>query len=354
LGLLKRFHVLLCYKHYANNPGVSHIGLGVTAINCAKYLNSKGIKTKVLAVVKESNIEEYLENHPGVTHVNVSALWVKTQTFARLQSIYPDVQFSLVCHSNAAFLQHEPEAIRLIREAVLLEETSGNFHVCGNNERFVHYIENAYGAVCSYLPNIYWLNHIHDKSHHKPWRGGKLKIGMFGAMRSLKNFNTAAAAAVQICRELRTETELWVNVARRDSSDADVVLRAVRNSTCNMPNFKLIEFPWAPWPEFRKVVGSMNLLLQPSFSETFNNITVDGLAEGVASVVSNSIEWAPCQWKADVDSVNSIARIGMALIHDPCAVQEGKDAIIRRNHFAFEHWKKYLIKSYKGTLGGAI
>lgn len=344
------FNVVLCYKHYQSNPGISHIGLGVTAMNCAKYLSSRGIRCSVFPAAKEKDIEDYLNDNPDVTHFNVSALWVKTATLAKWAAMFPKVQFSITCHSNAAFLQHEPEAITLIREGTNLEELSLNFHVCGNNERFCQFIEQSYGGVCSHLPNLYWVNTVHNDRHHTQWAGGILRIGIFGAMRSLKNFNTAAAAAAQIARMLRVNTEVWVNVARRDSSDADVVLRAVRNTLKNLPRVELVEMPWAPWPEFRKNVGSMNLLLQPSHSETFNNVTADGIAEGVPSVVSDTIEWAPDRWKANVDDVNDIATTGVALLMDPNAARVGLQALQRRNQYGFGLWLAYLKDSYNNQI----
>jgi hypothetical protein len=339
---LSRPYVVFSYKHYSNNPNVSHQGLGVTAVNCAKYLIERGIEAFVLPAQFEADIEKFLKLNPHVTHLVVAALWIRTETFQRWSTVFPRVKFATICHSNQGFLQHEPAAITLLRQGVALEELSTNFHVAANSERFCEYFENTYGSACTYLPNLYFLNHLHHASHHKPWSGGTLRIGIFGAMRALKNFNTAAGASMNIARQLKTHTEIWVNVARRDSSDADVVLNSVRNASRGVPLVKLVEYPWAPWPEFRKTIGSMHLLMQPSYSETFNNVTADGVSEGVPSVVSNAITWAPSHWKANVDDVLDVARVGVSLIHDHNAAKDGIKALKAHNEESFRAWRKFL------------
>ena len=81
--------------------------------------------------------------------------------------------------------------------------------------------------------------------------------------------------------------------------------------------------------EFRRTVGSMHLLLQPSYTESFNMVTADGVAEGVPSVVSSAIDWAPEDWKADVDDSLEIARVGRRLLYDPVAACDGRRALLR-------------------------
>jgi hypothetical protein len=73
----------------------------------------------------------------------------------------------------------------------------------------------------------------------------------------------------------------------------------------------------------------MDLALQVSCTETFNLTAADAVAEGVPCVTSSAIEWTPRHWHADVDSVEDIARIGLALLRDPHAPGEGRRALER-------------------------
>ena len=51
----------------------------------------------------------------------------------------------------------------------------------------------------------------------------------------------------------------------------------------------------------------MHVLLQPSFTESFNVVTADGIAEGVPSVVSDAIDWVPRRWMAKADDPRDVA-----------------------------------------------
>ena len=85
--------------------------------------------------------------------------------------------------------------MRLVREGVELERTTWNFRVAANNERLVNWLTDAYRVPATWVPNLYHLDHTASatRDHYK---GGTLRIGAFGATRPLKNFMTAAGAAV--------------------------------------------------------------------------------------------------------------------------------------------------------------
>jgi hypothetical protein len=91
----------------------------------------------------------------------------------------------------------------------------------------------------------------------------------------------------------------------------------------------------------------MDLLIQPSFTESFNLVTADGVAEGVASVVSTAIEWAPSEWMANSDDAGHIARVGTMLLFDPYAVRAGKRALTLSVEMGTQHWISFLLgKAY--------
>ena len=43
--------LILAYKNFAANRNISHIGLGVAALNTAKVLRREGVKTEVWPIV---------------------------------------------------------------------------------------------------------------------------------------------------------------------------------------------------------------------------------------------------------------------------------------------------------------
>jgi hypothetical protein len=86
----------------------------------------------------------------------------------------------------------------------------------------------------------------------------------------------------------------------------------------------------------------MHLLLQPSYTESFNVVTADGAAEGVPSVVSHAIEWAPRNWKAQVDDAGHIARVGVRLLRSRWAASLGFAALTRHNRRAMRMWQGFI------------
>ena len=317
--------VVLAYKNFAANRNISHIGLGVAAINTAKVLQQNGIQTAVWPIINAEDLRRRLQANPAA-NVIISAPWIPSSELQSLANDFAHTQFSVCCHSNVGFLQADRNGVKLVREMMELEAGSANIHLAGNSRRFCDWIRFAFSAPCAYLPNLYYL-HDEPVPQPRPFHGGTLKIGIFGATRPLKNMMSAAGAALEIARSLRSPLELWVSGGRTEGG-GEVVLGAVKEMLAGLPQVSLVLNGWQTWPQFRRTVGSMNLLLQPSYTESFNMVTADGVAEGVASVVSSAIDWAPQDWKADVDDTLAIARVGRRLLHDPIAASEGRRALV--------------------------
>jgi len=337
---VEKQRVILAYKNFAANRNISHIGLGVTAMNSAKFLRAAGVEAEVWAITSGQELSKRMATcRAPVTHVVVSAPWIPTLELAGMAAGFPNTQFAVNCHSNLGFLQADPNAVRLVREGTALERTTWNFRVAANNQRLVLWLTNAYGVPATWLPNLYYLERSAQITR-PPFRGGTLRIGAFGATRPLKNFMTAAGAAVQIASTLRSDTELWMSSGRNEGGSS--VGDAIRQMIQGVQHIRLMESGWQSWPEFRQTVRSMHLLLQPSYTETFNVVTADGIAEGVPSVVSEAIEWAPDSWKARVDDVDHIARVGLKLLSEKSAPRKGWRALENYNQRALRAWRDFL------------
>lgn len=339
-------NILLCYKNFSQDCHVSHVGLGVTAQYTAKTLRHHGYHATALPIHGSDDLAEYIERHETkhpVTHVLVMAQWIPTRYLAQLAMKYPRIEFGMKCHSNVGFLQAEPPAIDLLRESIDLETGLPNFHACSNNSRLSHALRHMYGRPITYLPNLYYL-HGEEPIHRPGWNGGLLRLGAFGSLRVYKNFSTAIAAAIELTNSLKCHSEIWINSGRSDGA-GNVVYRTALAWTKGLPFITLKELHWASWPEFKRVIGSMNLLFQPSYSETFNNVTADGIAEGVPSVVGESIEWVPESWKAEPDDSSDVASVARRLLLDHHAPHEGYQALKHYVEKGLVHWRKFLGES---------
>jgi hypothetical protein len=329
--------VALAYKNFAANRAISHIGLGVTALNTAKTLRSTGINADVWAIVSPAELRTRLRSTPA-SHVVISAPWIQTNDLALLCAEFKDTQFAVTCHSNLGFLQADPSAMRLVREGLDLRRTTWNFQMAANCDRLSNWVHTAYGTPCTHLPNLYHLDDVHPKRER--YSGGTLRIGAFGATRALKNLLTSAGAALEIATAKRATLEFWISSGRNEGAGA--VVDAVRQMLNGLPHVKLVENGWQTWPQFRQTVRHMHLLLQPSYTESFNVVTADGVAEGVPSVVSDAIEWAPDSWKAPVDDAHAMARVGLKLLASRWAPRQGMAALKAHNKKALAAWNAFL------------
>jgi len=336
--------VALAYKNLkAANPVLSHIGLGVTAYHTGLSLSAGGMPAEAWPVVDGHHLWNKLAERPDITHVVTFAPYLDTPFIERLAMHYPEVHFAVSCHSNVGFLQADRNAVKLVREGLSLEQRAANFSVAGNSLKFCDWVREAYGAPCTFLPNLYYLGD--GPCPRRPvYRQGILRLGIFGATRVQKNIMSAAAAALVIARQMEAEnTEIWVSSDRVEGGQG--VMASVKEMLSNVEGVRLIESGWHGWPEFRQLAGRMHLLLQPSYTESFNMVTADGVAEGVASVVSSAIDWAPKYWQACADTVLDIARVGRQLLRDPDAAADGYRALQAYTRAGLAAWKTHLTSA---------
>ena len=330
--------LILAYRNFAANRNISHIGLGVAAMNTAKSLRKIGVAAEVWPIVNAAELRSRLDS--TISHVVVSAPWIPSADWQQIVAAFPDTRFAVNCHSNVGFLQADTNGVKLVREAMEIERSTWNFHVAGNSRKFCRWVRDAYSVACAYLPNLYCLDAV--AAPKRPlYQGGALRIGAFGATRPLKNFMSAAAAALEIAARMRADLELWVSSGRTEGGGAGV-LDAVRAMTSGLAYVKLVEGGWQSWPKFRATVANMHLLLQPSYTESSNMVTADGVAEGVPSVVSDAIDWAPDHWKAHADDVTDIARVGRSLLGDSYAAEDGFEALTLHNTAGLDAWRSFL------------
>jgi hypothetical protein len=338
-------HVLLCYKNFSKDCNASHIGLGVTAGYTAKTLNGAGIFAEARPIFGADDLALFIQGQESgprpVTHVVLMAQWIPVPTISLLLvRAFPHIHFAQNCHSNVGFLQAEPPAIDFLRAAIRLEMTVPNFVAASNSFRLCESLQQMYRSPVTYLPNLYYL-HGKEPVNRPLWNGGTLRIGCFGSLRIYKNFSTAIAAGIELTTQLKCHSEIWINSGRTDGA-GNVVYRTALAWTKGLSNVTLKELPWASWPEFRHIVSGMNVLMQPSYTETFNNVTADGIAEGTPSVVGPSIEWVPHNWIAEPDDASSVAQVARNLLFDPYAAHNGYQALKAYVERGLPFWKKWI------------
>jgi hypothetical protein len=343
----KAARVAMVYKNFALNRNVSHVGLGVSALQNQRALRAAGYMAEVRALGSGTELRQLLEedratatlaHHVPISHVVVSAPWIATEELAGMAHRHPDVEFAVLSHSNVGFLQADPRAIALLRQGADLGRALPNFHIGANSASLRNWWRAAYQTPMVLLPNMYPFEAVRNKP---AWNGGTLRIGCFCAIRPYKNVLTAAAAALEVGVRLRaSDLEFWISGGRTEGGGT--IAEAIHQMFVNVPRAKVVANHWESWPRFLDTVGSMDLLMQPSYTETFNVVTADGIARGVPSVVSEAIRWAPKNWRAATDEARDLADRAVALLHDPGAVEQGVEALIANNEAALREWSTFL------------
>lgn len=348
----KAAHVVVFYRdfhdyddyggEYGSEGGYGHChrGLGINALMTVKVLRKNGIHADLAAVGNVKGVRDYLTKN-GATHAVIQALWITAEEQAQLCSDFPLTHFIVRCHSQIGFLQVEPGAIKILRDDLFLQEGLLNLSVSANTHRLTEFLHHTYKSKVVYLPNLYDLDRVQrkrDESHeHRV-----LRVGSFGAHRLLKNHTTACAAAMMMAERRGSDLEFYVNAGRKEGEKANAVTDALRNMTNRLRWVKLVEVGWEEWSQFRATVSHMDITMQVSFTETFNIVTADSVAEGVPAVVSDAIEWTPQRWHANVDDAGDIARVGSSLLWDTHAAEEGLEHLQKFCACAVKTWLQYL------------
>lgn len=335
--------VIITYKNFPMSHHVSHIGLGVSALNTAKVLRQSNINADVWAIMGAASLAERIKqatlNGQRPTHVTIAAPWIPTLDLQMLVFANTDIKFVVTCHSNVGFLQADPMGVKLFRDCLALERGSLNFSAAGNSKKFCNWVIDSYGSQCLYLPNLYHLDRGFPTS--RPiYSCGTLRIGAFGAIRPLKNLMTAGGAILEVANDLHEDVEMHINVGRIDGGG--VVLRSLDEMFRGIPRIKLVKHEWMQWPEFRRLIRSMNLILQISYTESFNMVTADAAAESIPCVVSDAVDWAPNSWKVETDDALLVSRKIKYILGDRNAGFDGFVALQKHNEEGLRAWKEWL------------
>ena len=334
-------HVLITFKNPKYDlPLCCHQGLGITATNTAMALREMRIDADALAIPNGETLWQWLAGiWSHYTHVVLSAPFIDAPYLRRLFSAFPKKKFALIYHSNLGFLSQDRFAIKSLGPYFELEAL-GNFTLASNSAELAGALGVARGKPMGYLPNLFHLP-ARIRRTRTPWQPGMvLNVGLFGAARILKNWLTAGVAAMVMSRRLDTDIRLHVS-ALRDEGAAHM-RDNLQDVLALNPRVRAITVPWLDGDDFRRYLYGMDLCMQPSFSETFNNVTAEACVAGVPSVVSDAVSWAPHSWQAKADSAVSTADTGIGLLRDPHAAEDGWWALERHNVAAMKYWLDWL------------
>jgi len=303
---------------------------------CRRAANAEEVTTWLEA-------QQWTGNRP-VTHVVINTYgFITGHNIAALAAQFDDIEFIVLNHSGQSFLHIDPNAMDNVKAVLDLQNSTHNVVVAGNNSRFVAMCRDSFGVDVTLLPNLYDINGF---TPNPPSRQGfdPLRIGTFGALREAKNQSVAQQAALGMARRRRVHLEWHVLGKRFDS--ANHILQSRQRLYSNIPSATIIEHDWCVWSDFIKIVEDMDILLMPSFDETFCCVVADGIRMGVPSVVTPAMEWAPWSWQCQRPyDPEAVMHTGMALLGDHRgAVHDGRCALTEYVEHGTIRWINHLIR----------
>lgn len=342
----KKVAVALCFKDFAYWSGYSSVGLHVAAVKTAEELRRHGIHVDVIGVKDNVELFEQIcyidikrkeRGHGPLTHIVIMAPWITPLDLQALIKWFPNKEFTVKSHCNVAALYGDYRGIGNFRNYADLMNDFPNLFISGNSGSFTSWFAEAYGVNTFLLPDLYPVHHVdRDETSHAP----HLRLGSFGALRPEKNIPSAVAAGILIQQRLQVPVSFHINIG--GESKGKEIIHTIDEMSQGIPGFTVVKHKWMPWSQFTNLVKTMDLLFQPSFTESFNIVTADGVSVGVPSVVSSAVRWVPDDWKANPDNPSSLADAGIDLLNNPEAWREGAHALKHHNKEGVRLWKNYL------------
>lgn len=300
-------------EDYGQHPSYSQQGVSTGLWNSARFvsdmLNDNDIESKVVQVIDNNCIDREVTQYKP-THVIIEALWVVPSKFEVLTKLHPNIQWIIRLHSELPFVAGEGMALDWIQQYVHYK----NVTISCNARRMYDEIRYMLREQCdltlyevnqlvSYLPN-YYVDNVKLKRPKKP-SNNRINVGCFGAIRPLKNHIAQAFAALKFANDLNRKLDFHVNVGRIEMK-GDPVLRnlvALFDGLAQQGH-KLHLHMWSPHEQFLEIVKSMDIGLQVSFTETFNIVAADMVANNIPVVVSSEINWVAPPYAAPTSTID--------------------------------------------------
>jgi hypothetical protein len=352
MKVLPRVLFVLKYRH-SYTYGDYSIGLASGLFNSATYVSQMLVDRRydshVVEVVDNNQIDKFVTQYkPDV--VILEALWVVPEKLEVLKKLHPSVKWVVRLHSEIPFLANEGIAIDWINRYLKHENVYIGFNSHGTLEEMKNYfkampIRHEHRLI--YLPNYYPVGNAPIKP--KPIINNTIHVGLFGALRPLKNQLLQAFAAIEFARRNRFKLKLYINATRKDGTYMEPILdnlRALFNNLDN--NYELVEMDWLMREDFLKLVRKMDVSLSVSLSETFCIVAADAVSQGIPVVVSNEVPWVPKEFQADVNSVESIVKtIGKTINNHkkwfPLNTRHHLEKLVKENADVWAHELFHLV-----------
>lgn len=278
----KKFLFILKKRSIYNNDKYINVNSGL--YNSANFVNTmlknNGVDSELVEVIDNNGIDKVVSKHkPDV--VIIEALWVVPSKFEILKKLHPNVTWIIRIHSELPFIANEGIAIEWMKEYVKYD----NVLLGANSREFIKSMEPILNTKILYLPNYYPIAKYFTSKKHNSTK--IINVGLFGAIRPMKNTLTQAVAAIIFANKHDLTLHLHINIERIEQKGDNALknIRALFSGTKHV----LVEHKWHGHSDFVKLVATMDIGLQVSLTETYNIVTADFISQSIPVVTSKEI-----------------------------------------------------------------
>jgi len=299
--------------------------------------------------------------------VILEAYWVTPSKIEILCKLHPKITWIIRNHSRMPFMACEgliiDWSVRYVKNPKVFIASNTQ-----NTSSEIRYIFQASGLNKSeslsrsiYLPNYYspkgatLSKHYERIKHHillnKVKEDKIINIGCFGAIRPLKNQLLQAVAAIKFAELNNLQLFFHINGGRVETK-GDEPLKNMRLMFQSMTRHKLVEYDWMEHDTFLAVLRQMDILMQVSFTETFNIVTADAINEGIPVLVSPEIFWVdetahvdPTSSESMINRLETISR--MTVMNFQIELMKHRTKLIDYSQKSIRQWTKTLGIPFK-------
>jgi hypothetical protein len=324
-------------------------GLYNSARMVVEMLEEQDVPVKLVHVIDNNGIHKEIVDFKAEVVV-IEAFWVVPEKFDELQRVCPNVKFIVRNHSETPFLSQEGIAFDWTLKYVAKPNvymTCNSYRMLSETQWMVNvaYPHTTYNRKVVYLPNYYPVNSLVIPDFHDI--GNTLNIGCFGAVRPLKNHVLQAISAIEFANRKGMNLRFHVN-SKRIEMGGSPIIKNLRQLFSHLPNHELVEHDWMPHAEFRKLLKDMDIVMQVSFSETFNIVAADAISQGVLTITSPEVPFSSPLVQADPTNSENIVQT-LWRCYDMKLKNPGwnpsLEGLIRYSRDSIPHWISLLKRA---------
>lgn len=273
-----------------NYVTTSTSGVATSTKILAELLSDRVAYTAVAGIASLDDVDHLITLH-NPTHIIIETLWLDPSDLIPVTNKYSQIHWSVRDHSDSCFRVLEPNAFSWIYRyldagIVVIGNSLRSFTdirlmaiAAGYDPRLVLYGPNVYN-----VPHPSFFDDYEDKDH------STIDIGCFSAVRLMKNHITQALAAISTSRYLDVPLRFHIN-SYEIPGYVDPILNNLVALFEPIPQCTLVRHGWLNREDFLSLMGTMDLCSQVSFTETFNIVTADAMAQRIPVITSSEVPW---------------------------------------------------------------